>query len=135
MKKLKTISYVNEDVFADEVNKFLVEHEDATVSFPAKGVAYIVYDEIDYEARVREVYERHHITAESQTPVTDEYEREGIRFLCKECPYLERGKDKRRKQWPCKYATYGFSRVDSNACESFYKELKQGLIKPLEVEK
>ena len=131
MRKLKTISAVNECEFECLVNDFLAAHEGATASFPAEGVAYLVYDEIDYTAKVKEMEERLGIHG-STTPVRDEYEAEGIRYLCKECPYLEIGKDKRRKWWPCKYATYGRAYVDSQACESFYKELKQGKIKPRE---
>lgn len=60
--------------------------------------------------------------------VRDEFNLEGIRYLCGDCPYLERDDDRRRKRYPCKYAEYGTARIDSEACELFYKRVKQGLL-------
>lgn len=143
MKKLKIIHapvmyadenpyLMDEAKFTKLVNEFLEEHDKAEVSFPEKETAYIVYDEYDDTKRMEYIERRY--GKPSETPVTDEFAKEGIRYLCKECPYLEVGQDKRRKVWPCKYATYGMSRTESNCCEMFYKKLKQGEITPISEE-
>ena len=75
------------------------------------------------------VYECEEKHAES---VADEFYLEGIHYLCKNCPYLEDPKDKRRKRCVCKYSEYGTTRKDQEACELFYKELKSGRIVPVE---
>lgn len=60
--------------------------------------------------------------------VKDEFNLEGIRYVCDQCPHLEKDDDKRKKWHPCKYAEFGSSRVDSEACELFYKMVKQGRV-------
>lgn len=67
---------------------------------------------------------------EEEETVAEEFHREGIRYVCEQCPYLEMDGDKRKKRFPCKYAEFGGSRVDSECCEMFYKLLKQGQIVP-----
>ena len=75
------------------------------------------------------VYEETHRVADS---VKDEYHFEGIRYLCKHCPYLDDPKDKRVKYCKCKYAELGMTHKDTEACEMFYRHLKAGRITPLE---
>ena len=41
---------------------------------------------------------------------------------CSDCKFLEIGTDARRKTFPCPYAEYGETRIDSPACERFYEE-------------
>ena len=41
---------------------------------------------------------------------------------CSDCPFCEIGTDARRKWFPCRYASCGETRLDSEACEVFYKE-------------
>lgn len=64
-----------------------------------------------------------------QGSVKDEFELEGIVYTCEQCPHLEMGNDKRRKRWPCKYSPWGVSQKDCTACERFYRELAQGMVK------
>lgn len=64
--------------------------------------------------------------------VADEFHFEGIRYLCKHCPNLDDPHDKRVKHCTCKYATLGMTHKDHEACEYFYRQLKAGLITPLE---
>lgn len=60
--------------------------------------------------------------------VRDEFHREGIRYVCGQCPYLEQDDDRRRKVYPCRYSEYGQSRIDSECCEMFYRLVKQGRV-------
>ena len=60
----------------------------------------------------------------------ERFELEGQTFLCRNCPYLEQGKDKRRKQWGCPYSFTGYARSDQEACNVFYTDLVQGKIQP-----
>jgi hypothetical protein len=52
----------------------------------------------------------------------DEFMQENVRCTCSDCPFLEVGTDARRKWFPCKYSSCGESRLDSSACEVFYRE-------------
>ena len=62
--------------------------------------------------------------------VADEFHAEGIHYLCKQCSYHEEVDDNRKKYVYCKYADYGHTHLDHEVCEMFYKEVKQGKIKP-----
>lgn len=74
------------------------------------------------------VYEETHYIADS---VKDEFHFEGIRYLCKHCPYLDDPHDKRVKHCACKYAELGMTHKEQEACEMFYRHLKAGRITPL----
>lgn len=52
----------------------------------------------------------------------DEFSMHHIYCTCADCPFLQIGEDRRRKWFPCDFATYGESKIDSPACEIFYKE-------------
>ena len=62
--------------------------------------------------------------------VKDEFNDAGIRYVCGQCPYLEVSGDKRRKYHPCKYHELGTANAEHEACEYFYKLLKQGKVVP-----
>lgn len=64
--------------------------------------------------------------------VKDEYELKGITYCCRNCPYLEKDEDRRKRRHACKYAVYGEVFEDEPACERFYRELNAGLLKPEE---
>ena len=74
-------------------------------------------------------YQETHHFADS---VMDEFHFEGIRYLCKNCPYLEDPHDKRVKRCRCKYAEFGMTHKDHEACELFYRQVKTGTVVPLE---
>lgn len=61
--------------------------------------------------------------------VEDEFKIQGLQYYCKDCPYLEKGRNRREKSHGCKYAEYGNVTDFSPACEMFYKLVKQGKIK------
>lgn len=46
---------------------------------------------------------------------------------CFDCPHLQIGKDARRKWFPCMYATYGKSSIDSPCCMKFYEEAVEAM--------
>lgn len=60
----------------------------------------------------------------------ERFELEGQTFLCRNCPYLKQGEDRRRKQWECPYSFTGYARSDQEACNVFYTDFVQGKIKP-----
>lgn len=64
--------------------------------------------------------------------VADEFHFEGIRYLCRHCPFLDDPHDKRVKRCTCKYAELGMTHKDHEACEYFYRQLKAGNVTPLE---
>lgn len=63
--------------------------------------------------------------------VTDEFHMEGIKYICDECPYMEDPDDKRVMHVDCKYAEFGRTHRKQEACELFYRQIKQGKIKPI----
>ena len=63
--------------------------------------------------------------------VADEFHAEGIHYLCRNCPHHDPVDDKRKKYVWCKYSDYGHTHLDHEACEMFYKQVKQNEIKPL----
>ena len=70
-------------------------------------------------------------SAQAMDCVADEFHAEGIIFLCKHCPHLVDPKDKRVKHCECKYAEFGHTHKDHEACEVFYRELKLHKIQPI----
>ena len=64
--------------------------------------------------------------------VADEFHFEGIRYLCKHCPFLEDPHDRRVKYCSCKYAELGMTHKEHDACEYFYRQVKAGKVVPLE---
>lgn len=63
--------------------------------------------------------------------VADEYHLQGISFTCFNCPLHETVTDGRTKHANCMYHEYGRTRLDSDACNYFYKMLKLEKIKPV----
>ena len=72
--------------------------------------------------------ETHHIV----DSIADEFHFEGIRYLCRNCPYLDDPHDRRIKHCKCVYSEYGMTHKDHEACEYFYRQLKAGKVTPLE---
>lgn len=72
--------------------------------------------------------ELHHIV----DSIADEFHFEGIRYLCKHCPYLDDPHDRRIKYCKCVYAEMGMTHKQHEACEYFYRQLKAGNVTPLE---
>lgn len=62
--------------------------------------------------------------------IAEEFELQGVHYFCKDCPHLQKGKDKRCKSHGCKYSKYGTVQDFTPACEFFYKQLLQGEIEP-----
>ena len=65
--------------------------------------------------------------------VSDEFHAEGIRFICRQCPYHETVTDGRRKLASCPYSDLGQIHLEHEACEYFYKQVKTGKVEPLEI--
>ena len=75
------------------------------------------------------VYKETILTPET---VADEFELQGIKYYCKDCPNFQKGKNKRCKSQGCKYAEFGTVTDFTPACEWFYKQVLQGKIVPEE---
>lgn len=86
-----------------------------------------IFSDGDYKAIIT-----YYLSTKEINSVADEFHSEGIHFLCRNCPYLEDPKDKRIKYCNCKYAELGRTHKDHEACELFYREVKTGLVTPLE---
>lgn len=93
----------------------------------AEDLDFKLYSDTTYRAIITYYVGTHEIDS-----VKDEFHAEGIRYLCRNCPHLEDPRDKRVKNCPCKYAELGITHKDRESCEVFYRELKLGLIEPLE---
>lgn len=52
----------------------------------------------------------------------DEFTENGMRCTCADCPFLQVDGDQRKKWHACEYAAFGQARLDSPACEVFYRE-------------
>lgn len=84
----------------------------------------------EYEPDVREFEMDGTMFARFNYTVTDKiaedtgdiFMQHNVECTCSDCPFLEIGTDARRKWFPCKYASCGETRLDSRACEVFYKE-------------
>lgn len=74
----------------------------------------------------------YHETQHFMDSIADEFHYEGIRYLCRHCPYLDDPHDKRVKRCSCRYAEYGMTHKDHEACELFYRQVKLGKVIPLE---
>ena len=73
---------------------------------------------------------RYTTTITTRETIKDEYLREGIRHICRECPLHDVEADTRRKWVTCEYSKLGETHLDHECCEYFYKQLKIGQIKP-----
>lgn len=62
--------------------------------------------------------------------VKDEFNLEGIRHICRECPFHDLEMDSRRKWVTCRYSENGETHLDHECCNYFYKQLKLGQVRP-----
>lgn len=63
--------------------------------------------------------------------VADEYHAMGVYYLCKNCPLHELTTDGRVKRVKCDCSDLGFTHLEHEACEVFYRRLKFGEIKAI----
>ena len=78
-----------------------------------------------------EFYPREKIKVIVKT-VRDEFRLDGVYYHCRNCPYLEVPDDRRVKWGKCKYASSGLSHKNHEACEFFYKQVKQNAVDVIE---
>ena len=114
-KKYKIIYDRSASVFEKKLNTAIEDLEDHDLDITISDkrtsgfLAYIVYSE-------------NHKIPEN---VADEMEIRGLQIKCRDCPYLKRSADSRRKKFKCDHAPHGITFVDSPACNRFYEELIQ----------
>lgn len=67
--------------------------------------------------------------------LADEYEAQGIRFICAQCPFFkpatrDNGEPDRRCKWGyCEHTEFGKTYKTSSACEKLYELIKEGDVK------
>lgn len=66
------------------------------------------------------MYEEDHKVPEN---AADELEVRGVCCTCSDCPHLKRTTDNTKVTFPCEFAHYGTARMDSPACDHFYRDL------------
>lgn len=86
--------------------------------------------ELDVDVKARYAVITYTSCRDIAETIKDEYNKKGVRFSCSQCPFLEIDSDKRKKRYPCSHSEVGFSRIDSDACEDFYKWVDEGKIIP-----
>lgn len=64
--------------------------------------------------------------------VRDEFHLEGIYYHCRNCPHLDIPEDRRVKYGHCKYTPNYRTNKNGEACELFYKWLKQNAVEVIE---
>ncbi len=64
--------------------------------------------------------------------VRDEFALEGVYYHCRNCPHFKVPQDRRVKWGKCKYSTTGKTHKDHEACELFYKWVKQNAVEIIE---
>lgn len=83
---------------------------------------------VDHEGGVHIAYFMYTLHKPVPETLEDEFKLAGIEHTCSECPDLKIGQDARRKTWPCEYAPYGTSTIDTPACEYLLKRLMAGTV-------
>lgn len=120
LEKVKVIQTRDPDLFEEQYNKAMDELEEfeprAEIQpFSGEHCAYIYYHQVE----------------ELFTLVSDEFHAEGIHYLCSQCPYHDPAEDGRQKHVYCRYADTGMTDLRREACEMFYKQVKQNEVKPV----
>ena len=105
---------------SDELNAKLYELRDKSPTVMFEGlIARIQYMENVVEAET----------------IEDEYELQGVRLTCQDCPYYEpilkaNGEiDGRIKYGNCPYSEFGRAYRDSRACDMLYQKLNNGEVR------
>lgn len=113
-KRIRTVQAKSAAEFDDMFNKISDEMTTtAELKWDGELCVHFIYDE---ETRIAE-------------NVKDEFELRGETYTCCECPHFEKSDDKRVKNHGCRYSKYGAVRECEPACEIFYRELINGMIK------
>ena len=120
LQKIKVVQSEDPKEYESEFNHWaevLAEYEPEIKEQPFNGIhcAYFRYSE----------------TKEEFNTVADEFHAEGIHYLCSQCPLHDPQEDGRKKQVWCKYSDCGLTDLRHEACEMFYKMVKQNEIKPV----
>ena len=120
VKKIRVIQTQDPEEFQNTFNRTMEEladqePEETIQQYKGTHVAYILYTE----------------TKQEWDRVSDEFHAEGLRYLCAQCPLHEPAEDGRKKHVWCQYADCGMTHLQHEACELFYKKLKQNEVKPI----
>lgn len=109
-------------LLTDQLNEKLRELKDKNPSVTFEGmIARISYTE----------------TATTCEDLRDEYEQEGIRLTCQDCPFFkpilkaDGTEDKRVKWGDCPHSQYGYGRTsrDSRACNKLFHMINSGEVR------
>lgn len=120
-KKIKVIQTDDPDEFErrfNETSEELAENEFETEIQSFNGVVHCAYFFITE-------------TKKEINLVSDEFHEQGIHYLCGQCSLHDPVDDGRKKRVYCPFADCGITDLRHEACEMFYKKIKQNEIKPL----
>lgn len=120
-KRIKVVHVKDADTFETQINKTLSMFPDAEIRFN-DNLGFCAYITYTYEEEIPE-------------DVTDQFHQQGIYYHCRNCPHMEPPKDGRFKWCECDISPWGKTRMDSEACEYFYKALLTGAIKRSELKR
>ena len=124
-------TFVQIEVVEGETAKDLQCNFNSKMRELAQANCKVFRDKLDINADDLIAVILYEVTESYMDCVADEFHAEGIYFHCRNCPYLEDPKDRRVKHCNCKYAEYGHTHKDSEACEMFYKQMKQNKVTPI----
>ena len=85
-----------------------------------------------YDLADRRAVIEYKITETSPENIGEEYQAQGVRFTCEDCPYFEpalTGRDmvdRRIKYGDCQFAINGRTRRDASPCDVLWNKLKNG---------
>lgn len=120
-RRVKVIHESTADRFEIQINKMLERFPRAEIRFN-DTLGFCCYITYEYEEEIPE-------------DVTDQFHQQGIYYHCRNCPHMEPPQDGRFKWCSCDISPWGKTRMDSEACEYFYKSLLTGAIKRSELKR
>lgn len=110
-RRSKTISATNCAEFDKRYNSTsdeLAQYDPEVETFNMDGT---MYARFTYEER----------TSKAET-IAEDFMQHNVGCTCSDCPYLKIGTDARRRWFPCEYSECGETRIDSPACDEFYRQ-------------
>lgn len=114
---------------ADDAISFQSQVNDAMDKFAGDNPELSIHTELGFCAIIK--YQKSETIPEPNS-MKDLANMEGITILCKQCPYCEIPTDGRVKWCKCRFAPFGKTRLDSEACEWLYRCAYENQVKLLE---
>ena len=110
--RVKVVREDNAEDFERKLNVILENVEDPEIEWN-KSMGFCAY--VTYTEKEKVIED-----------IKDVFHNEGVHWHCRNCPYVERTTDKRKKWVCCKIKTTGMTHLDSEACDFLYRQLLSG---------